>query len=136
MAKQNIFEKVGNYLTFGGNLNRMSFLMVLMVSEILYNVLWDMAIDYRFNLQISGIYMGTIFCYLYGAAVAGRLRNLKINPCGAYFFVLTLWLMRFIIFSRYDWSTVYRVELVYMLEMFMFLPLFVKDKKMLQFEKV
>ena len=136
MTKQTILQKVSDYFCFKGNLNRFTFLLMILFAELIYNLIYDIAIYYYptfqgYPLRSIRIYMGILFCYMYGIAIVGRLRNLKINPCFAYFFVLALWVLRFVLLNRYDFSRSTRIEYVVMLSIFLFLPLFAKDKKTL-----
>lgn len=135
MTNINFFQNLGNCFIFKGNLNRFSFLMVLLIMQIMYIIAYDFAIRQEFLLDLSALYTGILFCYFYGAAISGRLRNMQINPAWTYFIVSFLWVFRFIMANNYDLSRSYRVGLALILMVFVFLPLLAKDKKTLQFWK-
>ena len=136
MTLSNLFQKITNYFIFKGNVNRIGFIGTLFFAAIMYILISDIAIENRFYLRLSGIYMGIVFCYLYGIAIAARLRNMKLNPSIAYFFVILLWIAHFVVLGCRPISRDFTTELVFMLELFTILPLFAKNKKILQFWKV
>lgn len=136
MTLSNLFQKIINYFIFKGNVDRIGFIGTLFFAAIMYILISDIAIGNRFYLRLSGIYMGIVFCYLYGIATAARLRNLKLNPSLAYFLVILLWIGHFVILGCRPLSRDFTMELAFMLEFFTILPLFAKDKKVLQFWKV
>ena len=136
MTFSNLFQKITNYFIFKGTVNRIGFVGTLFFSEIMYILISDIAIENRFYLRLSGIYMGIVFCYLYSIAIAARLRNMKLNPTIAYFFVILLWIGHFVVLGCRPISRDFTTELAFMLEFFTILPLFAKNKKVLQFWKV
>ena len=135
MTNTNFFQKLVNNFTFQGNLNRFNFLIMLTVSGILYHLISDIAFKQHFLMRIYWIYTGILFCYLYGTAIAGRLRNMNINPRYAYFFVFALWLVRATVLRQMDLPRDFRIEITMMITIFIFLPLFAKDKESLLFRK-
>ena len=135
MTNTNFFQKLVNNFIFKGNLSRFNFLIMLTISGILYHLISDIALEQHFLMRIYWFYTGLLFCYLYGTAIAGRLRNMNLNPYYAYFFVFALWLVRATVLHQMDLPRDFRIEITMMITLFIFLPLFAKDKKSLQFKK-
>lgn len=134
--KTNIFEKAGNILLFKGNLNRLGFLVMMALTQFIYlqmlHLIFDCIPGYCRGLDFC---IWVLFCYLWGICIAGRLRNLKLNPSLAYLFVVALWWARYV-FLRYSAQPIFqRVEYMGMVTLFILLPLFAKDKETLQFWK-
>jgi len=132
---KNLIKNIGNCFIFKGNLNRLSFMVALLGAQTIYNFLVDIAVRYElFELKYYSTMAWLTFCYLYSICIAARLRNMKFNPFLTYFFVIPLWAAFFLI-TQYNTSFIYeRAQLVGMLMLFIFLPLFAKDKKALGFE--
>ena len=135
MTTKNLFQNIINYFIFKGNVNRVGFIGTLFLAGIMYIVISDITVGNRFYLRLSSIYMGLVFCYFYGIAIAARLRNMKLNPSLTYFFVILLWIAHFVIIGCRPLSRDFTMELTFMMEFFTILPLFAKDKKVLQFWK-
>ena len=133
---KNLIKNIENYFTFRGNLNRYGFIFALAGTLLTYNILADAVIKYKlFELKYYTIMSWSIFCYLFGICIAARLSNMKLNPCLAYIFVIPFWAAFFLI-TKYDTSFIYeRTQLIGMLVLFIFLPLFAKDRKALQLGK-
>lgn len=134
--KTNIFEKVGNILLFKGNLNRLPFLILIALAMWLYCCYLDLTIAYKLHGGYYTTFMEWFaWCYVWGILITGRLKNLKINPSIAYFFVVALWITHYVAL-RYGMPPIFsRVKQISMLEILILLPLFAKDKKTLQFWK-
>ena len=135
MTNINFFQNLGNCFIFKGNLNRFSFLMLLLIMQIIYIFVCDFAFKQKFLLDFSALYTGILFCYFYGTAISGRLRNMQINPAWTYFIVSFLWVFRFVMANNYDLSRSHRVGLALILMISVFLPLLAKNKKTLLFWK-
>ena len=134
MTKTNFFQNLGNSFTFKGDLNRFSFAAVLLIMQIIYIFVCDFAFRQKFLLDFSVLYTGILFCYFYGTAISGRLRNMQINPAWTYFIVCFLWFVRLAVVNNYNLSRNYRVGIAAILTLLVFLPLaFLKDKKSLVF---
>jgi len=135
MKTKNLFQNIINYFTFKGNVNRFEFLPTLLLAGLIYVIIGHIIVSSGFNLRLSGTYMGVAYCYLFGISIAARLRNLKLNPSLAYIFMFLLWLVHFVIIEFRPVSRDFTVELAFMLKLFIILPLFAKNKKVLQFWK-
>ena len=140
MAVITPLQKCVDYLTFKGNLNRKGFLLMIAIAELIYILIGDALFYYdrhaeTLPVQHISLLTGLAFCYLYGIAIAARVRNMKFNPWVAYCFVFALWGIRFVALNRYMEPIYRRVELKFMLELFLLIPLFAKDKKSLLSEK-
>ena len=136
MTNTNFFQKLGNNFTFRGNLDRRAFLIMLLFCELIRIAISDFTFEQHFLMRVHWIYTGVLFCYLYGTAIAGRLRNMNINPRYAYFCVLALWFVRATVLRQMDLPRDFRMEITVMTTFFIFLPLFAKDKNALQFNVV
>ena len=135
MKTKNLFQSLINYFIFKGNVNRLEFMVTLLFAGLIYVIIGNIIVSSGFSLRLSGIYMGVAYCYLFGISIAARLRNLKLNPSLTYFWVFLLWFFHFVIIEFRPVSRDFTVELVYMLKLFTILPLFAKNKKVLQFWK-
>lgn len=129
MKKQSFLEKVGNYFIFKGNLKPIGFMMAVIFAEGFYNLFYEGIIIGRLSMISSRPWMQLLLCYLMGIAIVARLRNLKLNPSMAYFFVITLCILRFFVLNAYNYAS------VGVLYLFVLLPLFAFDKKYLLFWK-
>lgn len=140
MTKQNIFEKFGNYLIFKGNVGVISFGFLLLVAEFVYGQIFTVISHIVCSLNLKcpiSVFLvantSIAFCYLYGIAISARLRNLKLNPSLTYFFVFLLWNIHYFAAHIRSIPIYLRVEYSIILIFFVLLPLFAKDKKVLQF---
>lgn len=129
MKKQSFLEKVGNYFIFKGNLSPIGFMIAVIFAEGFYNLFYDGIIIGRLSMISSRPWMQLLLCYLMGIAIVARLRNLKLNPAIAYFFVMTLFILRYLVLN------VCNVAPVGVLYLFVIMPLLVFDKKYLLFWK-
>ena len=132
---KNFIQNLGNSFIFRGNLNRLSFLIILFIMQVMYIVVCDFAFEQKFLLEFTTLYTGILFCYFYGTAISGRLRNMQVNPAWTYFIVCFLWLIRFTLINNYYLSRNYRVWLATILSLLVFSPLLLKNKKSLLFWK-
>jgi len=135
-----ILKKIGNYLTFGGNINAVVLLLVFVLSHIIYistfglnDIISQYFPDNLYALAGSDLFRDILFCYLYGIAFVARLRNMKLNPKIAYFFVVLLWLIHYVAVHMYSMPYYKRAEFYATAAVLIILPLLVHDKKALQF---
>ena len=136
--KTNVLETIGKIICFQGNQNRLWFLGAAAIAEITYALLLDIVIDYKlYRFHDHYLLTYVAFCYLWGICITGRIRNLRLNPSLAYFFVIGLWAAHFVFLREYNVSTWIpgRNDILMMLQFFIILPLLAKDKKTLQFWK-
>ena len=142
MTHQAFFQKIYNYLTFKGNVNRTNFLFLLLFAELVHHVVFRLVyqLDHilpapNIIISLCEISKGILLCYLFGIAIAARLRNLTLNHSLAYFYVVFLWFVRYHMMHAFKIPFYIRFEFYGMVIFLALIPLFVNDKRVLQFWK-
>ena len=135
----NTINKIKNFLTFKGNIQRRFLLLYFACIEFFKLILIEFYIHLSLpNLRIIKFSFEfpimLLILYLYGIVIAARFNNLRINPSLTYFWILAFWFCKDIFLPLAHMSKnmhfVFSGGILYFL---IFLPLFVKDKKTLLF---
>lgn len=136
-----ITQKIQNFLAFQGNLNIKQTLCCIFAIEFLRVMTLQICACLSLAQTVlsdvlGGFVLMTLVLYLYGITITARLRNLRLNPSLAYFWVLGIWFVRYIVFPAVQSTQdIFRITSVGFLFVFMILPLAAKNKEVLLFWK-
>ena len=136
-----ITQTLHNFLTFNGNMTAKQFFCCIFLIELLRILTIQLFASIflpKDNLTTLLTYFPliTAVLYLYGISIAARLRNLGINPSLTYFWVLGIWFVRYILMpSVQTTQDMFYIISVGYIFIFLLLPLFAKDKEILQFRR-
>jgi hypothetical protein len=133
-------KKIGNYLTFRGNINSFVLLLLFTLNQIIYMSTFDLSGQLSqyfpnsiFALAAGDLFRDILFCYLYGIAIVARLRNMDLNPQIGYFFVVLMWLVHYVAVHMYSLPCYKRAEFYAVAVLLIAVPLLPRDKNALQF---
>ena len=136
-----ITQILHNFLIFNGNMTAKQFFYCIFLIEVLRVLIIQLFAGLSLpkdNLTTLLTYFPLMAAvlYLYGTSIAARLRNLGLNPSLTYFWVLGIWFVRYILMpsvqTTQDMFYIISVGFVFI---FLLLPLFAKDKEILQFRR-
>lgn len=134
-------ESLGRFFAFQGSFGRYQTLTAVCLIEVLrVLMIWGFAsflpAPSHMMILLTYLPLMALVLYLYGTTVAARLRRLGLNVSLAYFWVLGIWAVRYILLPEaqtgHDMFETIRIGFAFVLLM---LPLFAKDKKTLLFWK-
>ena len=136
-----IIQGLKNFMQFKGNIGRYNLLCLICGIELFrvsVNSLYaHLSLPpYRIISLLTDFPLMIVILYLYGAAIAGRLNNLKLNPNLTYFWILGIWFCKYLLMPLAHTSGsmqfVYSAGVLFLL---MILPLFAADRNTLMFWK-
>ena len=136
-----IMRVVLDFFTFKGNLSAKQLFCCIFLIELLRVLIIQLFASLALpagNLTVVLTYLPLMVTvlYLYGAAIAARLRNLGINPSLTYFWVWGIWFIRYILMpsvqTTQDMFYIVSVGFAFILWL---LPLFAENKEVLQLRR-
>lgn len=136
-----IIQVLKNFLCFNGNIGRYSLLCLICGIE-LFRVAANSLYahlslpPYRIISILTDFPLMITVLYLYGATIAGRLNNLKLNPNLTYLWILGIWFCKYLLMPlAHTFGTMQFVYSAGVLFLLMILPLFATDRNTLLFWK-
>ncbi|MBO6289028.1 MAG: hypothetical protein J6N45_01715 [Alphaproteobacteria bacterium] len=129
-----VIQNLKNFLQFKGNVGRVGLFCLIFGIELfrvsVIEIYAHLSLpSYRIISLLTDFPLMLCVLYLYAAAIAGRLHNLKLNPKLAYFWVLGVWCCKYLFLplahSTGSMQFVYSACALFML---ILLPLFAENK--------